>query len=214
MTHFRRNKLIIGLLFLVLAALVLMPFVVRADDTIDWHLSGYGVTSYAGSKYYSQGFGGLIEGQARWKFIELYGTGKLLSQKKKTSDSGYVYGLNGQVRLFYDHFYALGAWNYSGYRSTFADGSIWTKRGNRYGGGLGARFHLPADWGGNEIDAWLVVYAKEHDTVNQCQDNVLSLRMQLYKALYALIDVTYGTWDQGGERWSGLSETVGIGFKW
>ena len=50
--------------------------------------------------------------------------------------------------------------------------------------------------------------------MNQCQDNVLSLRMQLYKALYALIDVTYGTWDQGDERWSGWAETVGIGFKW
>ena len=212
MTFKRLNHLLLALLlFLACALLVTMA---RAEDDINWHVSGYGITNYAGAKYYSQGFGGLVEAQAKWKFIELYGAGKLLSQKKKTADSGYTYGLNGQLRLFWDHFYALGAWNYSGYRSEFADGSVWTKRGNRYGGGLGARFRLPDDWGGNEIDAWLVVYAKEHDTVNQCQDNVLSLRMQLYKALYAMIDVTYGTWDQGNERWSGFSQSVGIGFKW
>ncbi|MDD4986587.1 MAG: hypothetical protein PHQ43_12570, partial [Dehalococcoidales bacterium] len=156
---FRINCLMISLVLWMICAL-LAARIAHGQDTIDWHLGGYAVTSYAGAKYYSQGFGGLIEGQARWKFVELYGAAKLLSQKKKSADSGYTYGLNGQLRLFYDHFYALGAWNYSGYRSTFADGSVWTKRGNRYGGGLGARFHLPADWGGNEIDAWLVVYAK------------------------------------------------------
>jgi len=100
MTHKRINLLLIGLLFLTLATLILMPYCSHAaEDDIGWHLSGYGITNYAGSKYYSQGFGGLIEGQAKWRFVELYGSGKLLSQKKKTADSGYVYGLHGQVRL-------------------------------------------------------------------------------------------------------------------
>lgn len=215
MTHKRINLLLIGLLFLTLATLILMPYCSHAaEDGIDWHLSGYGITNYAGAKYYSQGFGGLIEGQAKWRFVELYGSGKLLSQKKKTADSGYVYGLTGQVRLFYDHFYALGAWNYSGYRSTFADGTVWAKRGNRYGGGLGTRFRLPDDWGGNEIEAWLTIYAKEHDTPNMCQDNTLDVRMQIWGPVYGLIQVTYGTWDQGGERWSGWGESVGFGVKW
>lgn len=209
MTHRRLNLLFIGLLFLALAALVAVPYCAHADD-IDWHVSGYGVTNYAGAMYYSQGFGGQVEAQAKWRFVELYGSGKLLSQKKKTSDSGYTYGLNGQVRLFWDHFYALGAWNYSGYRSTFADGTTWTKRGNRYGGGVGARFEL----GGHEIDTWLTVYAKEHDTVNQCQDTTLDVRMQIWGPVYGLVQVVYGTWDQGGERWSGFSESIGAGIKW
>ena len=208
MTFKRLTYLFLALiLFLACALIVTMA---RAEEPpIDWHLSGYGITNYAGSHYYSQGFGGLVEGQAKWKFVELYGSGKLMSQKKKTADSGYVYGLNGQVRFFYDHFYALGAWNYSGYRSTFANGTTWTKRGNRYGGGLGARFELD----GHEIDTWLTVYAKEHDTVNQCQDTTLDVRMQLWGPVYGLIQVTYGTWDQGAERWSGWGESVGFGVK-
>ena len=216
MTSHRLNLLLTGLLFLALAALILMPYCSHAAEEvpIDWHVSGYAVTNYSGAKYYSQGFGGQVEAQAKWRFVELYGSGKLLSQKKKTSESGYVYGLNGQVRLFYNHFFALGAWNYSGYRSTFADGSVWSKRGNRYGGGLGARFRLPDDWGGNEIEAWLTIYAKEHDTPNQCQDNTLDLRMQIWGPVYGLIQVTYGTWDQGDERWSGWGESVGLGVKW
>ena len=96
---------------------------------------------------------------------------------------------------------------------TFADGTVWAKRGNRYGGGLGTRFRLPDDWGGNEIEAWLTIYAKEHDTPNMCQDNTLDVRMQIWGPVYGLIQVTYGTWDQGGERWSGWGETVGAGVK-
>lgn len=211
----RFNFLLIAIIAFLLCVLTIGFARAEVDpNAIDWHVGGYAITNYAGSMYYSQGFGGLVEGRAKWKFVELYGAGKLLSQKKKTSDSGYVYGITGQVRLFLDRFYALGAWNYSGYRSTFANGTTWTKRGNRYGGGLGARFNLPEDWGGNEIDTWLIVYAKEHDTPNQCQDNVLNIRMQIWGPVYGLVAVSYGTWDQGDERWSGWGETVGIGMRW
>lgn len=212
MTPYRLNCLLISITIWMLM-LIMPPYVAQADDTIDWHLSGYGIMSLAGTMGYDDpGVGIMGEGSARWKFLELYAMGDIAYQHKQGASSGHTWGYLLQGRGYvWDGLYLLAQWSRSGYESEFESGTVWRKAGSHWAGGVGYNYKGMAD-------VWWTISNRETDTPNHVWNTSLNMRYQIWKYLWGMIRVGYSTWDQvyGTEvhRLSGVTSDIGIGVRW
>jgi hypothetical protein len=209
MTHQRLNHLLIGLLFVLACALILVT-AARAED-LDWHIAGYGVTSFAHDAGYDQGYGVLAEGSLRWQFLELWGRGQLLYQHKKGASSGHTYGYGLQGRGYvYGPWYVSASSQWAGYRSEFSDGKIWEKQGNNQGFGGG--------YNNGWLDLGLTYFLKEHQSPNNVQYVAAIGRIHFDNHVSIYAQLNRQSWDQvvSGvtERWSGWTGIVGVGVRW
>lgn len=206
--HRRSIHLILAIACFLVCLLVLLSTVGRTEEPPAWTLGGYGILSFAGSMGYRQpGIGLQAEGSARWKFLELWGNVHALDERKRDAKSGYTYGWGVQGRGYvYGPWYISANYNFGGYHTEFESGTVWEKNAGIYGVGVGCNNY--------DSDVGLVYFFKEYGSPNRIQSTKLNYRQRLYKCLWLSCDIAYSMWDQGAERWSGWSETVGLGVKW
>ena len=93
----------------------------------------YAIVTSAGDAGYTTGTGLQFETSHVYKFLEVAGYAKYSVMKKKHAESGYTYGygIQGNAHI-YNGFYASVANAWSGYKSKFANGSVWEKSGSNF----------------------------------------------------------------------------------
>ena len=213
MTERQLNYLLLAILCFLFIGTLLIAHVAWGQEK-DWQFMGsaYGTASIAGTMGYDDpGIGTQLEASARWKRLELYGTGRIAYQHKQEASSGYTWGYSFQGRGYvWKGLYLLAEWRKAGYRSEFESGTIWQKQGSNYGGGIGYNM--------GTLDAWLTVCNRETESPNQVWTSALNLRLQLWEWLWGFAQANYSTWDQvySGvtHRLSGVTGTLGVGVRW
>lgn len=155
---------------------------------------------------FDAGIGLDAEWLGRWDRFGLDFSGDLLAQKKHSADSGYKWGVDGQVRWYpAGDFYIAPGIAWAGYDSEFDSGSNWRKDAIWPTIGIGYDGHI--------VDAWLTYYIKETQTPNETEALKIGLSSLLGEHWVIIGALAYVKYDQGGARESDLTGTLGIGWR-
>ena len=129
-------------------------------------------------------------------------------QKKEHAASGYTYGMRGELRGYVHHnVYLSAGYGVSGYRSEFADGRVWEKRGWQPHFGIG--------YDTESLDLWASYLFRESDTPNKVSAIKAGASWRAYGGLgFKLMwGVTHLNFSQNDDRKTDLMSTFGIGWE-
>lgn len=155
---------------------------------------------------YDAGIGMDAEWLGRWDRFGLDFSGYLLAQKKHSADSGYKWGVDGQVRWYPAgdwYLSAGGAW--AGYDSKFDDGSHWRKDA--------VWPTLQTGFDGEIFDAWMAYYFQEQQTENEVSAIKLGISWVLFGHYKAFVEASILEYKQGGLDDEDSTITAGIGWR-
>jgi hypothetical protein len=213
MTYRRLNKLLIGLLFLALAALITMPYCAHAED---WsYMAQAGVElDLADSMGWSPGVGVSAMVGTRWRFLELRVSGAYAYAHKKTATTGRDYYVDATLRgYFYDNFYGAVGGMWAGYWTYFGDEGGWAKKGTTWSKQT-YKYHLDVGYNDGNTQVELSYSPREYSTLNQVETITLGLEQRLWKGLFGIVDVSWSWWNQGDERRNGPATKLGLAWRW
>jgi len=178
------------------------------DAACDTESSVFVVGRVAHDLGYDNGIG--VYAEQRLKVLGLLGFvvhGSVANQFKQGADSGTTYGFGGHVRAYvWNPFYVGAGYSWTGYRSTFPDGTVWAKRGGSPD--LLAGYETP------DADLSLTYSLREHDTLNEVASLTVTWRQRIYRLLHSRLSLSRSDFNQDGERRSGWSGTIGVGIVW
>jgi hypothetical protein len=154
---------------------------------------------------YDSGIGARLEHTQRWGWFGLHGVGRYALQHKTGADSGYTYGISGSLRGYWRDFYVAAGYGLSGYRSEFANGAVWGKRGWQP--------HVGVGYDSDRFDVGLSYSFKESDTPNEVSAIKLGTSWQPTESGLALLfELTRMEFNQG-ERRNDVFVTFGVGWR-
>lgn len=191
------KKAIITILGLICA--VLMGYgIAHSETTI------YATAESAGAGY-DAGYGLWVEHLHRWDRFALHGQIGAALQSKVGADDGYTYGARAEARWFFvDPFYLSAGYGVSGYRSEFADGRVWAKRGWMP--------HVGVGFDGERLDVWAKAFRRENDTPNRVLAQKIGAAWK-FDRIKVMVETTHMSFDQSNERKSDWFCTFGVGIE-
>jgi hypothetical protein len=181
-------------------------YIVLASYTIAHSETEAYLTFESSGAGYDSGIGARLEHTQRWDWFGLHGVGRYALQHKTGADSGYTYGLRGEARGYWKDFYASAGYGLSGYRSKFANGAVWSKRGWQP--------HVGVGYDGERFDVGVSYAFRENDTVNRVKSASISAAWKPVpdSGLKVMGGLTRMWFEQAGV---GMSETIGsFGVGW
>jgi hypothetical protein len=168
--------------------------------------SGY-ITAESSGSGYDAGFGARVESLHRFNFFALHGQINAALQHKAEANQGYAYGARSELRGYFERrIYISAGYGVSGYRSEFADGRVWSKRGWQP--------HIGAGFDTETFDLWGRYLLEEGDTVNRVSAATVgaSWKPMPKSGWKMMCEFTRMSFDQAG---TGMHETIGtFGIGW
>ena len=198
------KSLLLSIIFLVISIFCFAQYC-QAETTISAHIYPYGLG-------YDTGYGARIEHLQMIGPVGLVGSAAISNQHKMDADFGHTYHYGGQVRYYYNGWYIGPGISFFGYKTEFADGTIWQKDSHQFYGVVGKTF--PGTIGNKFDGCGLMVWYQppESQTANKVELIRFRASFQIVKRVKAIMDVDVIRFDQSGERQTEICNTFGIGF--
>ncbi len=169
----------------------------------DFETTILATVSYADDLGYRAGVGLYAEERLYLPHIALVAHGRVDNSRKHGADEGYTYGYGVHARGYWRSFYGGAGYAWSGYRTEFADGTIWSKRGGSP--------VVMVGFDNRDSDIGVRYSFQESDTPNRVESIGLVWRKRMAGPWTMQFSATRAWFDQGGDRMSGWSGAFGIG---
>ena len=137
--------------------------------------------------------------------LMVVGGGSYSPTLKKDAEDGYQYGADVGARYYIDELFAGAGHYWSGYRMEFADGRVWEKDARNW--------TWTAGWDGGPWEIALTGSPKESQSPNRVAFIGLSAERRFFEAWLLTFGITRLTYDQGGNRETGWTPKLGVGFE-